>query len=81
MLPLLPFRPAPVHTAHIGTARRSTVAAMLQVVIYQTRQRPLLPAVPLGLLFPGNRAQTGQVPPSRAHLKQLKFEPLMLYTA
>jgi len=54
---------------------------MLQFVIHQTRQRPLLPAVPLGLFFPGDRAQARQVLPSCADLEQLKFESLMLHTA
>jgi hypothetical protein len=53
---------------------------MLQFVIHQTRQRSLFPAIPLGLLLPGYRAQTCQVLPARTHLKQLKFEPFMLYT-
>jgi hypothetical protein len=59
----------------------STVAAMLQFVIHQLRQRRALPAVPLGLLFVADAPQPGQVLPPGAHLKKLKCESLMFNAA
>jgi len=61
--------------------RLSTVAAMLQFVIHQLRQRCALPAVPLGLFFAADAAKPGQVLPSGAHLKKLKCESLMFNAA
>jgi hypothetical protein len=50
---------------------------MLQVVVLEPRKRRPLPPVPLGLLFPRDAAQAGQVLATGAHLEQLKFESLM----